>query len=99
MDHRAGEGENEKHEQASLDNLGNEVHGYVVRDIWQRSRLPRTVLEEIWELVDERRVGRLTREQFVVGMWLVDQSLKGKKVPVRVNQSVWDSVRGFKSGP
>ncbi|KAK2737392.1 hypothetical protein FQN55_001130 [Onygenales sp. PD_40] len=66
----------------------------VVRDIWSRSRLPSQVLGQIWELVgqgNDRRM--LSREEFVVGMWLIDQSLKGRKLPVKVSQSVWDSVQ------
>lgn len=70
-----------------------DVHGYVVRDVWSRSRLPRHVLEEVWDLVDSRKRGRLSREEFVVGLWLVDQRLKGRKLPTRVGESVWQSVK------
>lgn len=69
------------------------VAGPVVRDIWSRSRLPNDVLQEVWELVDGAGVGRLDREEFVVGLWLVDQSLKGRKLPIKVSESVWGSVR------
>ena len=34
-------------------------------------------------------VGRLTKEEFVVGLWLIDGRLKGKKLPVKVSDSVW----------
>ncbi|EDN06023.1 predicted protein [Histoplasma mississippiense (nom. inval.)] len=68
------------------------VLNLVVRDIWSRSRLQPILLGQIWDLVchDNRRM--LTRQEFVVGMWLIDQSLKGRKLPIRVSQSVWDSV-------
>ncbi|KAF1849337.1 uncharacterized protein K460DRAFT_89212 [Cucurbitaria berberidis CBS 394.84] len=65
-----------------------------VQEIWTRSRLPTHVLEEVWDLVDGRGVGRLTRYEFVVGLWLIDQRLKGRKLPVRVTDSVWASARG-----
>jgi hypothetical protein len=71
------------------------VLNVVVRDIWDRSRLPRDVLEEIWDLVAEEGDKFLTREQFVVGLWLVDQRLKGRKLPVKVSTSVWSSVRHY----
>lgn len=71
------------------------VSSLVVRDIWSRSRLPSHVLEEIWELVDLEGIGRLSREAFVVGVWLVDQRLKGRKLPVKVGDSVWHSARGI----
>lgn len=87
----------------------HEVHGFVVRDIWRRSGLGDGVLEEVWELVEGggrgarertggRRRGRLKREEFVVGLWLVDQCLKGRKLPVEVQESVWQSARGLTSG-
>ncbi|KAL9030389.1 MAG: hypothetical protein Q9196_001497 [Gyalolechia fulgens] len=75
--------------------LANSVLNIIVRDIWSRSRLPSDVLEEIWELVDVNGNGLLSKEEFVVGMWLVDQRLKGRKLPVKVSDSVWFSSRGL----
>jgi len=72
-----------------------DVSNIVCRDLWVRSRLPDHVLEEVWDLVDNRQIGRLTREEFVVGLWLIDQVLKGRKLPVKVQESVWNSVRGM----
>ncbi|KAJ5832211.1 hypothetical protein N7474_000522 [Penicillium riverlandense] len=69
------------------------VLNLVVREVWGRSRLPAAALEQVWELVDRQRIGLLGREEFVVGMWLIDQQLKGHKLPVQVPDSVWDSVR------
>lgn len=70
------------------------VVNVVVRDIWGRSRLPVDELAEVWELVDREGRGALGRDEFVVGMWLIDQRLRGRKIPARVGASVWDSVRG-----
>jgi len=78
--------------QAEL-NLLDCVHALIVKDIWCRSQLALQTLAEIWALVDGLGEGRLRREEFVVGMWLVDQCLKGRKLPVRVGESVWESVR------
>ena len=70
------------------------VVNIVVRDIWDRSRLPKDVLEEIWDLVATSEDAQsLQRDQFVVGLWLIDQRLKGRKLPVRVSSDVWNSVR------
>lgn len=70
------------------------VLNLVVRDIWNRSRLPHDVLEEIWDLVSpEPEYRALNRQRFVVGLWLVDQRLKGRKLPVKVSASVWQSVQ------
>jgi len=69
------------------------VLNLVVREIWSRSRLPTPILEQVWDLVDTQGIGMLTKEEFVVGMWLIDQQLKGHKLPTNVPDSVWDSVR------
>jgi hypothetical protein len=77
----------------------NEVSNLVVRDIYSRSRLDEDVLEEVYALVDRRENGLLQKEEFVVGLWLIDQRLKGRKLPIRVTESVWRSVgimRGIK---
>ncbi|KAH7092053.1 hypothetical protein FB567DRAFT_229966 [Paraphoma chrysanthemicola] len=76
------------------DDPSQEVLNLVVHEIWLRSRLPIHVLEEVWDLVDSRAVGRLKRDEFVVGLWLIDQRLKGRKLPVKVSESVWTSARG-----
>ena len=73
----------------SSDNVLN----LVVRDIWSRSRLPNDVLADIWDLVDIQGGDRLRRHEFLVGMWLIDQRLKGRKLPFKVSESLWNSVR------
>ncbi|OAA69770.1 EPS15 domain-containing protein [Cordyceps fumosorosea ARSEF 2679] len=74
--------------------LSDCVADVVVRDIWRRSRLPAEELAEVWELVDRGRAGRLTRQEFVVGMFLIDQRLRGRKLPPKVSDSIWGSVNG-----
>ncbi|KAL8683757.1 MAG: hypothetical protein Q9186_000243 [Xanthomendoza sp. 1 TL-2023] len=78
----------------------NTVLNLIVRDIWSRSNLPGDVLEEVWDLVydsDSNSNGSsgLGKAEFVVGMWLIDQRLKGRKLPSRVSDSVWFSARGL----
>lgn len=69
------------------------VLNLVAREIWSRSRLPPAMLAQVWDLVDSQQIGLLTKEEFVIGMWLIDQQLKGHKLPVKVPETVWDSVR------
>lgn len=69
------------------------VANVIVRDLWARSRLPFDELAEVWDLVDRRGKGFLDRSEFVVGMWLVDQRLRGRKIPRKVSESVWGSAR------
>ena len=72
---------------------GNLVVNIVVREIWERSRLSSQVLKQVYELVASNDTLALNREQFVVGLWLIDQKLKGRKLPIKVSESVWASVR------
>lgn len=74
------------------DDPSQDVLNYAAQEIWLRSRLPVHVLEEVWDLVDSRAIGRLKRDEFVVGLWLIDQRLKGRKLPIRVSESVWTSA-------
>lgn len=70
------------------------VVNVVVRDLWSRSRLAPRLLGCIWDLVShDAQAMALSREEFVVGMWLIDQSLQGRKLPWKVADSVWDSVK------
>ncbi|KAF9738918.1 hypothetical protein PMIN06_003591 [Paraphaeosphaeria minitans] len=78
----------------SEEDSSQDVLNLVAKEIWSRSRLPEHVLEEVWDLVDSRGAGWLKRDEFVVGMWLIDQRLKGRKLPTKVSDSVWHSVRG-----
>lgn len=71
------------------------IANVVVRDIWRRSRLPEDELVEVWELVDRKKRGMLDRSEFVVGMWLIDQRLRGRKIPQKVSDSVWASAHGM----
>ncbi|KAI5286861.1 Increased rDNA silencing protein [Ascosphaera aggregata] len=71
------------------------VLNIVVQDIWSRSRLSQDTLSSIWDLVSHTANGMLSREEFVVGMWLIDQCLKGRKLPIKVSQSVWASSQTF----
>ncbi|KAI0191221.1 hypothetical protein EV127DRAFT_428922 [Xylaria flabelliformis] len=72
------------------------VANVVVRDIWARSRLPFDELAEVWDLVDTQGRGALDKAQFVVGLWLIDQRLRGRKLPRKVSDSVWGSIRGVR---
>lgn len=69
-----------------------DIHGYVVAQLWRRSHLSDDVLCQVWDLVDNNQDGTLDRSSFVVGMWLVDQCLYGRKLPTKVDDAIWKSV-------
>lgn len=68
------------------------MHGAVVKRLWLRSKLPQETLSLIWDLVDCRKDGTLNKAEFLVGMWLVDQCLYGRKLPKVVGELVWASL-------
>lgn len=69
------------------------IHGAIVKRIWNRSRLLQETLAAVWDLVDFRCDGTLNKAEFIVGMWLVDQCLYGRKLPKKVDVRVWASLR------
>ena len=86
----------------SHEELSEHVASVVVRDIWSRSRLPGPELAEVWDLVyglgqegGPRVRAALGKSEFVVGTWLIDQRLRGRKIPPRVSDSVWSSAKGL----
>ncbi|CAI4043657.1 hypothetical protein SKDZ_10G1300 [Saccharomyces kudriavzevii ZP591] len=70
----------------------------VVKDIWYRSNLPTDLLVQIYNMVDTRKDGTLDRKSFIVGMWLVDQCLYGRKLTNELDQRVWNSVDNYVLG-
>jgi hypothetical protein len=40
----------------------------------------------------------LGRDEFVVGMWLVDRAREGRRLPAEVGSSVWESARRLMAG-
>lgn len=77
------------------------VSGLVVRELWKRSHLSDEVLAKIWELLIDHRnkddqssqsITSLSESEFIVGMWMIDQSLYGRKLPKVIGPEVWDSV-------
>lgn len=65
---------------------------FVAYEIYNRSNLPPKVLKKIYDLIDIRQDGALNKQSFIVGMWLIDQCLYGKKLPDKVPDLVWTSV-------
>uniref|UniRef100_A0AAR2J619 Epidermal growth factor receptor pathway substrate 15 n=1 Tax=Pygocentrus nattereri TaxID=42514 RepID=A0AAR2J619_PYGNA len=51
------------------------VSGPEVRDIFLKTGLPSATLARIWELCDIGDIGKLTREQFALALYLINQKL------------------------
>ncbi|KAM4605454.1 epidermal growth factor receptor substrate 15-like 1 isoform 2-T2 [Polymixia lowei] len=64
---------------ADMDGL---VTGTEVIEIFMQSSLPQTTLAQIWGLADTKQTGKLTREQFSLAMYLIQQKVtKGLDPP------------------
>ncbi|XP_035269615.1 epidermal growth factor receptor substrate 15-like 1 isoform X2 [Anguilla anguilla] len=58
------------------------VSGQEVKDIFMHSGLPQNLLAHIWALADTRQIGKLTREQFSLAMYFIQQKVsKGVDPP------------------
>ncbi|TRY94412.1 hypothetical protein DNTS_027948 [Danionella cerebrum] len=58
------------------------VSGQEVKDIFMQSGLHQNLLAHIWALADTRQIGKLTREQFSLAMYLIQQKVsKGVDPP------------------
>ncbi|CAG8664885.1 10047_t:CDS:2, partial [Racocetra persica] len=57
------------------------IDGAVVKEIYVRSRLDNQTLRKIWDLLDTDGDGRLSKNEFCVGMFLIDERLRGNPVP------------------
>ncbi|XP_026168461.1 epidermal growth factor receptor substrate 15-like 1 isoform X2 [Mastacembelus armatus] len=67
--------------QTDTDNDGF-VTGTEVIEIFMQSSLSQTMLAQIWGLADTKQTGKLTREQFSVAMYLIQQKvIKGVDPP------------------
>ncbi|XP_056276680.1 epidermal growth factor receptor substrate 15-like 1 isoform X2 [Pseudoliparis swirei] len=51
------------------------VNGTEVIEIFMQSSLSQTMLAQIWGLADTKQVGKLTREQFSLAMYLIQQKV------------------------
>ncbi|XP_074492694.1 epidermal growth factor receptor substrate 15-like 1 isoform X3 [Sebastes fasciatus] len=58
------------------------VSGHEVKDIFMQSGLSQNLLAHIWALADTRQIGKLTREQFSLAMYFIQQKVsKGVDPP------------------
>uniref|UniRef100_A0A8C9RI07 Epidermal growth factor receptor pathway substrate 15 like 1 n=1 Tax=Scleropages formosus TaxID=113540 RepID=A0A8C9RI07_SCLFO len=72
------------------------VSGQEVKEIFMQSGLPQNMLAHIWALADTRQIGKLTREQFSLAMYFIQQKVsKGIDPPqVLTPEMIPPSERG-----
>uniref|UniRef100_G3PXH9 Epidermal growth factor receptor pathway substrate 15 like 1 n=1 Tax=Gasterosteus aculeatus aculeatus TaxID=481459 RepID=G3PXH9_GASAC len=65
------------------------VNGTEVIEIFMQSSLSQTMLAQIWGLADTKQTGKLTREQFSLAMYLIQQKVtKGVDPPSTLTQDM-----------
>jgi len=76
------------------------LEGCFVKFIWVKSKLDREKLNEIWNECDTTKTGTLDRDEFVSGMWRIDEELRRVRAQVvkSASASSLTSLRG-RSGP
>ncbi|XP_065118061.1 epidermal growth factor receptor substrate 15-like 1 isoform X2 [Paramisgurnus dabryanus] len=76
------------------------VGGGEVKDIFINSGLPQSVLAHIWSLADTKSTGKLTKEQFCLAMFLIQEKVKGVDPPQSLTPDmIPPSERGAASTP
>eukprot|EP00002_Diphylleia_rotans_P020371 TRINITY_DN3957_c0_g2_i2.p1 TRINITY_DN3957_c0_g2~~TRINITY_DN3957_c0_g2_i2.p1 ORF type:complete len:580 (-),score=120.60 TRINITY_DN3957_c0_g2_i2:938-2677(-) len=55
---------------------------------FSRSKLPMKALGQIWTLSDIDKDGKLDMEEFILAMYLIEISLEGKHLPIKLPESV-----------
>jgi epidermal growth factor receptor substrate 15 len=75
------------------------ISGEQARNIFFKAKLPNPILGQIWNLVDRNNVGQLTKDEFVIAMYLIQNLLNGsiKQLPGSIPQQYWDQVAHFQA--
>ncbi|GJJ78926.1 hypothetical protein EMPS_11285 [Entomortierella parvispora] len=71
---------------------GEYMDGAQVHAIYVKSRLDSKTLAQIWDMVDVDNAGRLSRAQFCMGLYLIDERLASGLIPLEVSDELWVSV-------
>jgi hypothetical protein len=71
-------------------NQAGYITGQQALGLFTRSKLPSTELAQIWELSDQDKDGKLTKDEFVIAMWYINSRLKQQidSVPKEIHPSL-----------
>lgn len=76
--------------------VGGILPGTQAKNIFLKARLPIPILEQIWNLVDQKEAGQLTRPQFIIAMHLI-QCFMNKSLtilPTALSDQLWKVAGG-----
>ncbi|XP_030755095.1 EH domain-containing protein 1-like isoform X2 [Sitophilus oryzae] len=68
----------------SLVPVNGKLSGATVKAEFMKSKLPNSVLAKIWKLSDVDKDGCLDRDEFALGMHLINVKLNGNEIPVQL---------------
>ncbi|XP_065648095.1 intersectin-2 isoform X6 [Hydra vulgaris] len=75
----------------SLNPVSNKISGEQAKKFFMRSNLPTPVLGQIWSLSDLDHDGRMTLQEFIIAMHIIENKLKGIEVPKVLPLSIINS--------
>ncbi|KAI8972325.1 hypothetical protein BDB01DRAFT_839405 [Pilobolus umbonatus] len=79
----------------SLGPVDNVLPADKAQTFFLRSRLPSTVLQNIWQLADTRHTGQLNQTEFVIAMHYIEQMRKGQgQLPPTLPPTIYTSATG-----
>ncbi|KAK7203430.1 hypothetical protein BZA70DRAFT_79921 [Myxozyma melibiosi] len=74
---------------ATVDREGDgSISGEIAVPFFMTSKLPEDVLAQIWDLSDIRNSGYLSKDEFAVAMYLVQQRLSGAELPTALPEAL-----------
>lgn len=73
------------------------IGGVEARDVFVQSGLPQPILAHVWNICDQKQVGKLNKDQFILAMHFISQKVKGVEVPSQLPPKV-TSLKGRDSG-
>lgn len=80
--------------------VGGILPGNQAKSIFMKARLPVSVLEQVWDLVDQNGAGQLNKAQFIVAMHLI-QCFMNKSLtalPAALSDQLWKVAQNAASG-
>ncbi|XP_035705257.1 epidermal growth factor receptor substrate 15-like 1 isoform X2 [Folsomia candida] len=51
------------------------ISGVEIKDVFLQSGIPQPILAHIWNLCDDQQQGKLSRDQFILAMWLIHRKI------------------------
>lgn len=64
------------------------IHGGEARGVFVQSQLPQNILAHVWNICDQKQLGKLNKDQFILAMHFIAQKVKGIEIPTQLPNDV-----------